>query len=151
MSDRGDALRLAIYLDTAGLVPNCQKCRTWADVVAALSVQFFSLPAEVRRVAKAHSGYVMSQASLMEIGRAILRDHPLFNEIPDHSCRPRPKCDHCRKPTWDSWEAAVEFCRANAAGPECIEPFPCPVHEGKWHIARSQDSTNNFPPGRKKG
>ncbi len=63
MSDRGDALRLAIYLDTAGLVPDCQKCRTWDDVVAALSVQFFSLPAEVRRDAKAHSGYVMGQGS----------------------------------------------------------------------------------------
>jgi hypothetical protein len=61
MSNRGDALRLAIYLDMAGLVPDCQKCRTWDDVVAALSVQFFSLPAEVRRDAKAHSGYVMSQ------------------------------------------------------------------------------------------
>jgi hypothetical protein len=152
MSHRGDALRLAIYLDTAGLVPDCQKCRTWDEVVAALSVQFFSLPAEVRRDAKAHSGYVMSQASLTEIGRAILRDHPLFNEIPDHSCGPpRPKCDHCRKPTWDSREAAVRFCRVNAmTGLESVEPFPCPVHEGKWHIARKRNSANS-PPGRKKG
>jgi len=44
MSHRGEALRLAIYLDTAGLVPNCRECRTWDDAVAALSVQFFSLP-----------------------------------------------------------------------------------------------------------
>ena len=76
MSDRGDALRLAIYLDTAGLVPECQKCRTWDDVVAALSIQFFSLSAEVRRDAKAHAAYILSQGSLTDIGRAILRDHP---------------------------------------------------------------------------
>src|SRR5690349_4542604 len=79
MSDRRDALRLAIYLDAAGLTPECENCRTWDDVVAALSVQFFSLPPEVRREAKAHAGFIASQGGLIEVGRAILTDHPLIN------------------------------------------------------------------------
>src|ERR1700752_550205 len=102
MSTRGDALRLAIYLDTAGLTPDCRNCRTWYDVVAALSVQFFSLTAEVRRDAKTHAAFIMSQGGLMEVGRAILADCPLLNEIPDNTSQPRrPRCEHCRKPTWD--------------------------------------------------
>jgi hypothetical protein len=95
MSARGDALRPAIYLDAAGLTPKCGECRTWDDVVAALSVQFFSLPSKTRRDAKANAGYIASQGGLMEVGRAILADHPLLNEIPDNTGQPRrPRCAH---------------------------------------------------------
>ena len=66
MSDRREALRLAVLLDTAGLAPECQECRKWEEVVAALSLQYFSLPAEMRQDAKAHAGYVMSQETLVE-------------------------------------------------------------------------------------
>ncbi|MGA9671146.1 MAG: hypothetical protein WBQ94_18195 [Terracidiphilus sp.] len=136
MSDRGEALRLAIYLDTAGLVPNCRECRTWDDAVAALSVQFFSLPSEVRRDAKANAGTIMSLGGMTAVGRAILPDHPLFNPTEDKSCQhPRPKCDHCRKATWDTHEAALEFCRSAD-----LEPYGCPFSEGKWHIADKRNA-----------
>lgn len=136
MSERGDALRLAVYLDAAGHVPHCGECRTWEDVVAALSVQFFSLPATVRHEAKAHAGFIMSQGGLMNVGRAILADHPLFNEIADNTRQPpRPKCDGCRRATWDSKEDAIRFCRTSSI--TGLKPFPCPVHEGKWHIGSS--------------
>jgi len=134
MSDRGEALRLAIYLDTAGLVPNCRECRTWDDAVAALSVQFFSLPSEVRRDAKANAGTIMSLGGMMAVGRAILPDHPLFNPTDDNSCQhPRPKCDHCQKATWDTHEAALAFCRTAD-----LKPYRCPSSEGKWHITGKQ-------------
>jgi hypothetical protein len=137
MSERGDALRLAICLDTAGLVPECRQCRTWDDVVAALSLQFFALPSEVRRAAKAEAGRIMSDGGLVALGRAILPDHPLFNPHVDRSCLPsRPKCDLCRKATWDSREAALEFCPTLD-----LEPFRCPAHEGKWHITSKQNPT----------
>jgi len=133
MSARGDALRLAIYLDAAGLTPECEECRTWDDVVAALSVQFFSLSSEVRRDAKAHAGLIASQGGLIEVGRAILADHPLLNDIPDNTRQPRrPRCAPCQKPTWASWDAALQFCQTNGAAN--LQPFACPSMESKWHI-----------------
>lgn len=51
--------------------------------MAALSLLFFALPSETRRFAKAHAGFIASQGGLMEVGRAILADHPLFNVVPD--------------------------------------------------------------------
>ena len=146
MSERGDALRLAIYSDTAGLVPECREYRTWDDVVAALSLQFFVLPGEVRRAAKAHAGRIMSDGGLVALGRAILPDHPLFNPGVDHLCLPRrPKCDHCGKATWDSEEAALEFCPAAD-----LEPFRCLGDESKWHITGKQYPTHILR-GTKKG
>jgi hypothetical protein len=134
MSDRADALRLAIYLDTAGLAPDYRNCQTWDEIVAALSLQFFSLPAEVRRDAKTHAAFIMGQGGLMEVGHAILSDHPFLNEIRDNTCQPRrPRCEHCRKATWDSRDAVVQFCRANSMAH--LRPFECPIKQGKWHIA----------------
>ena len=50
----------------------------------------------------------------MEVGRAILADHPLFSFAPDSSCRSRrPRCEYCNWPTWDSRDAAVQFCTTN--------------------------------------
>ena len=136
MSHRGEALRLAIYLDTAGLVPNCPECRTWDDVVAALSVQFFSLPSEMRRDAKENAGTIISLGGLTTVGRAILPHHPLFNPSEDNSSQPpRPKCGHCQKATWDTNEAALAFCRTAD-----LRPYRCPFSEGKWHITGKQNA-----------
>ena len=146
MSNGGEALRLAIYLDTAGLVPNCCECRTWDDAVAALSVQFFSLPSEVRRDAKENAGTIMSTGSMMAVGRAILPDHPLFNPSEDiSSLPPRPKCGRCQKASWDTNEAALAFCRtAN------LRPYRCPFSKAKWHITGKQNA-RHIAPDRKKG
>ncbi len=138
MSVRGDALRLAIYLDAAGIAPECGECRTWDDVVAASSVQFFSLPSEVRREAKAHAGYIASQGGLIEVGRAILADHPLFNPGPDKAHQPpRPRCEQCQRPAWDSWDAAAQFCHTNGANLTLIN---APGAEDTWHITGRQES-----------
>jgi hypothetical protein len=135
MSVRGDALRLAIYIDAAGLKPACGECRTSEDVVATLAVQFFSLPSEVRRDAKAHGNYIASTGALKDVGRAILADHPLLNEA-HASQRRQPRCEHCRKPTWDSFDAAIQFCQVNGAGD--LQPFKCPRAANKWHITSRQ-------------
>jgi hypothetical protein len=138
MNAKRQALRLAIYLDVIGMVPECGECRTWKDVAANLSLNFLVLPADLKREAKINARGLIRQEGMEPLARAILSLHPLLTEIATNSHLPsQPKCDHCRsrwqlKATWDSREAAEEFSRTNSMSG--LRAFPCPAHPDNWHM-----------------
>jgi hypothetical protein len=149
---RKEALRLALYLDCAGVAPILTG-RGYKQFRKNLNQQLMALEPELRKQARRKGRKMICVApGLEEAASHLIPDlsHPPFGREKALSgyerCAQRillwppetPPCETCRmwggfpKKTWGSFEKAEEVrLRQNDSG---LRAFECPSQPGSWHL-----------------
>jgi hypothetical protein len=128
-SDKNRALRLFLYLHSAGHTPSL-RAANYFELAAILSKVYGDLPPDVRKLSRSLGRKLIRTVGLKAASESISQATPF-------EMSPRAKCPACTvkklnkpKSVWQSKEDAEAFCSCFGR----FAPYPCPAGNG-WHVA----------------